>query len=128
MPRYSKVAKLIPNLMPKRQYICDYLNLKFYLEHGLKLIQIHRVIRYKQSRWLAPYIKKNQDLRMHSPNEFEKDFFKLMNNSVYGKKLENQKKRTDIRFGTQTTGQITILLISESMGCVEIDSTTAVRK
>ena len=82
MPRNSKVAKLIPNLMPKRHYICDYLNLKFYIEHGLKLIKIHRVIRYKQSRWLAPYIKKNQNLRMKAANELEKDFFKLMNNAV----------------------------------------------
>ena len=100
MARNSKVAKLVPNLMPKRHYICDYLNLKFYLEHGLILLNIHRVVRYKQSRWLAPYIKKNQDLRMHAANEFEKDFFKLMNNAVYGKTCENLKKRSDIRLVT----------------------------
>ena len=100
MSRNSKVAKLVPNLMPKRHYICDYLNLKFYLEHGMKLVKIHRVIRYRQSRWLAPYIKKNQDLRMHAVNDFEKDFFKLMNNAVYGKTCENLKKRSDIRLVT----------------------------
>ena len=116
MSRNSKVAKLVPNLMPKRHYICDYLNLKFYLEHGLKLIHIHRVIRYKQSRWLAPYIKKNQQLRLHSANEFEKDFFKLMNNAVYGKTCENLKKRTDIRLVTNDSDRKKLTEKIECMG------------
>ena len=115
MARNSKVAKLIPNLMPKRHYICDYLNLKFYLEHGLTLVNIHRVVRYKQSRWLAPYIKKNQDLRIHAANEFEKDFFKLMNNAVYGKTCENLKKRSDIRLVTNETDR---KKLSEKVECM----------
>ena len=100
MARNSKVAKLIPNLLNKRHYICDYLNLKFYLEHGLKLVKVHRVISYKQSRWLKPYILHNQDLRKNATNEFEKEFFKLMNNSIYGKTCENLKNRSDIRLAT----------------------------
>ena len=116
MARNSKVAKLVPNLMPKRHYICDYLNLKFYLEHGLRLVKIHRVIRYNQSRWLAPYIKKNQDLRMKAANDFEKEFFKLMNNSIYGKTCENLKKRTDIRLVTNETDRKKLTEKIECMG------------
>ena len=97
MPKSSGVVKLVPNLLPKQKYTVHYLNLKFYLEHGMKLGKVHRVIGFRQSRWLAPYIKKNQDLRAASKNEFEKEFFKLMNNSVYGKTCENLKKRSDIR-------------------------------
>ena len=94
-------TKLIPNLMPKTKYLVHYLNLKFYLDHGMRLTRIHRVLKFKQSRWLAPYIKKNSDLRAGSKNDFEKEFFKLMNNSIYGKTCENQKKRTDIKLVTQ---------------------------
>ena len=74
--------------------------LKFYMEHGIKVGKIHRVIEFKQSTWLQSYIKKNQDLRAVANNDFEKDFFKLMNNSVYGKTCENQKNRADIKLIT----------------------------
>ena len=100
MPRSAKSTKLIPNLMAKRKYLCHYLNLRFYLEHGLKLVKVHRALRFKQSRWLSPYIEKNSTLRASAKNDFEKEFFKLMNNSIYGKTCENQKKRTDIRLVT----------------------------
>ena len=100
MPRSSKDIKLIPNLLPKKKYLCHYLNLKFYLEHGMKLEHIHRVLRFSQSAWLGKYIKKNSELRASAKNDFEKEFFKLMNNSIYGKTCENQKKRTDIKLVT----------------------------
>ena len=92
--------KLLPNLMNKSKYCLHYLNLKFYLEHGMVLGKIHRVIRFNQSRWLASYIDKNSRLRIAATNDFEKDFFKLMNNVIYGKTCENQRKRTDIRLVT----------------------------
>ena len=101
MPKNMQSVKLIPNLMNKSKYLCHYRNLIFYLQHGMILKKIHRVIRFHQEKWLAPYIETNQNLRAHAGNEFEKDFFKLMNNSVYGKTLENQKKRTDIRLVTR---------------------------
>ena len=100
IPRASHNTKLVPNLFNKRKYLVHYLNLKFYLEHGMKLVKIHRVLRFEQSRWLAAYIQKNSDLRALAMNDFEKEFFKLMNNSIYGKTCENQKKRTDIKLVT----------------------------
>ena len=90
-------AKLIPNLMNKKEYVVHYSNLRFYLEHGMKLTKVHCAIRFEQSAWMARYILKNQGLRMNAQNEFETEFFKLMNNAVFGKTCENQKKRTDIK-------------------------------
>ena len=97
MLKTAKESKLVPNLLHKREYVCHYLLLHYYLTHGMKLVKIHRVIQFEQSRWLEPYIMLNQRLRAESKNDFEKEFFKLMNNSVYGKTCENQRKRTDIR-------------------------------
>ena len=92
--------KLVPNLMPKKGYLCHYLNLQFYLTHGMQLSRVTRVLKFRQSKWLAPYIAKNSTLRAAAKNDFEKEFFKLMNNSIYGKTCENQKKRTDIKLVT----------------------------
>ena len=100
IPNNSWNLKLVPNLMKKSHYLVHYLNLKFYLEHGLRLVGVHRVLAFTQSRWLQPYIEKNTALRSVAKNEFEKEFFKLMNNSIYGKTCENQKKRTDIKLVT----------------------------
>lgn len=95
-------TKLVPNLFDKERYVCHYRNLKFYIEHGLVLRKVHRVIRFRQSRWLAPYIAKNSALRAATTDEFEKTLWKLLNNSVFGKTCENVTKRSDIRLLTDS--------------------------
>ena len=93
----NKVVKLTPNLGDKKKYILHYENLKQYLKLGLKLTHIHRGIKFKESPWLEKYITLNTKLRTQAKNEFEKDFFKLMNNSLFGKTMEDIRNRVNIK-------------------------------
>ena len=77
--------KLVPNLCNKTNYVIHYHNLKLYLELGLRLTNVHRVLSFDQSPWLKNYINFNTRQRTAAKNDFEKDFFKLMNNAVFGK-------------------------------------------
>ena len=90
-------TKLIATLQDKNKYVVNMSTLKQALNHGLCLKEVHRVIEYNQAKWLKPYIDENTALGKKAKNEFEKDFFKLMNNSVFGKTIENVKKRREIK-------------------------------
>ena len=83
--KVEKVEKLICSIEDKEKYVIHIRALKQELNHGLKLKKLHRVIKFKHKTWLKPYINMNTELREEAKNEFDKNFFKLMNNSVFGK-------------------------------------------
>ena len=91
------VKKLIPNLRDKNNYVVHYKTLMQCLRLGMELKKIHRGIKFIESDFLKPYIDKNTNLRTQAKNNFEKDFFKLMNNSVFGKTMENIRNRVNVK-------------------------------
>ena len=91
------VEKLIPNLKDKTKYVIHYKNLIQCLRAGMKLKKIHRRIKFIESEWMKLYIEMNTNLRTKAKNNFEKDFFKLMNNSVFGKTMENIRNRVNVK-------------------------------
>ena len=93
----NRVEKLVPNLRDKKNYVIHIQALNQVLKHGLRLDRIHRAMEFDQSPWLKTYIDFNTQLRTAATNYFEKDFFKLMNNSVFGKTMENIRKHRNIK-------------------------------
>ena len=95
--KVGDVKKLIPNLGNKTNYVLHYRNLQLYLSLGIKLTKIHRMLKFKQSDLMKKYIDFNTEKRTNAASSFEKDFLKLMINSVYGKAMENLQKRINVR-------------------------------
>ena len=98
--KINKCSKLVCNLYDKNNYVVHIRSLKQALGHGLILKKVHRVIQFNQDAWLKGYIDMNTKSRKQAKNDFEKDFFKLMNNSVFVKTMENTRKHSDIKLVT----------------------------
>ena len=95
--RFSETKKLVPHLGIRDDYVIHYQELQYYIKLGMVVDEVSEIMSFKQTNWLAPYIDFNTKLRQKAENDFEKDFFKLMNNSVYGKTMENVKKYQDVK-------------------------------
>ena len=95
--RIGRVEKLVPSLKDKKAYVVHNKALGQALNHGLKLKKVHQVIEFQQSKWMKAYIMLNTRLRKDKKNEFEEDFFKLMNNSVFRKTMENIRTHKDMK-------------------------------
>ena len=128
----NKCNKLVCNLYNKKKYVVHINSLKQALNHGLKLKQIHRIIEFNQEAWLKPYIDINTELRKLANNDFEKDLFKLMNNSIFGKTMENIRKHRDLKLVTTNKKRNklvsepnyhTINLILEVLSIIEMKKT-----
>ena len=128
----DKCNKLVCNLFNKKKYITRINSLNQALNHGLKLKIIHRIIEFDQEAWLKPYIDMNTELWKAAKNDFEKDLFKLMNNSVFGKTMENIRKHRDIKLVTtdkkgsklvSEPNYHTINLVSEDLSIIEMKKT-----
>ena len=98
--KINKCPKLVCNVTDKENYSIHIVALKQALNHGLKLIRVYSVISFKQEAWLKPYIDLNNEFTKNAKNEFEKDFYKLKINSIYGKTVQNDRKHRDIKLVT----------------------------
>ena len=101
----GKQEKLMATLYDKQKYIIHHRNLKQALEHGLILEKIHRALRFRQTAWLKPYIELNNNLRTRAVTDFEKNLFKLFNNSVFGKTMQNVRNYSDIKLISKWEGR-----------------------
>ena len=128
----DKCKKLVCNLLNKKKYVVHINSLKQGLNHGLKLKKIHRIIEFNQKAWLKPYIDMNTELRKVTDNDFEKDFSKLMNNTVFGKTIENIRKHRDIKLVTTDKKRSKLVsepnyhttnLISKDLSIIEMKKT-----
>ena len=128
----NNFKKLVCNSYNKKKYVVHINSLKQALNHWLKLKTVHRIIEFNQEAWLKPYIDMNTELRKLARNDFEKDLFKLMNNSVFGKTMENMRKRREIKLVTTDKKRSelvlepnyhTINLVSEDLSIIEMKKT-----
>ena len=94
---YTSTKKLICDWSNKKNYLIHYRMLKFYIRHGMIIDKVHNIISFKRSKWLEKYIIFNTQKRNKAKNDFEKDFYKLLNIAFYGKTMENVRNRLKIK-------------------------------
>ena len=95
IPEGSKVKKLAPNLLPKKNYVCHIRNLHLYKTLGVQITRVHQALKFNESFWLKSYIDLNTRLRAGATNDADKDMYKLLNNAVFGETCENLLGRTE---------------------------------
>ena len=95
--------KLSPNLFDKSNYVLHYENLRFYLKHGLQLLKVHRIMKFRQSAWIKPYIDFNTAKRRAAKSSFLQVHYKNLNNMLFGKTMESLRKRMDLELVTNPT-------------------------
>lgn len=98
--KYKPSQKLLLTQYSRQHYIVHFTALKFYLQMGLTLDKVHRIIKYKQKAWLKEYINFNSEQRAQSSNDFDKSFYKLKNNALFGKTMEDVRKRINYKLVT----------------------------
>ena len=123
-----KTTKLAPNMYPKTRYVTHLRNLQFYMANGAIVTKFHRIISFHQEAWIAPYIIENTRLRQQSIDDFEKSYYKMLNNAFFGKTMENVRKRIRIalidnvhshQFYTSKPGYKRFSIFSENLVGVE---------
>ena len=119
IPIQSKVKKLIQTMYPKKNYTLHYLTLQLYVQLGLKVTEVHRVLQFNQAKWLKPYIELNTDKRKRAQNKFEEDFYKLLSKSAYGKTCEGKRNRINVQI-TQAKSKLSDLASCNSFNGVKI--------
>ena len=116
----NNTKKLVCKLNDKKNYIVHINVLKQALDHGLKLKKVHRVIEFEQEAWLKEYIDVNTELRQKATNDFAKDFFKLMNNAVFGKTMEKKRKNKKRNKLISEPNFHTMKLIDNNLAIIEM--------
>src|SRR6185437_9182578 len=104
--RFLATEKLVPHFGPRKDYVIHYQELQYYVKLGMVVDEFTEILLFDQTNWLAPYIAFNTKKRQGAKNAFEKDFFKLINNLVYGKTMENVRKYQDVKLMTMKNKQV----------------------